>query len=73
MILVKDGHLAKIPENLTFEEGASLGTNLVTIGHALYFLLQIPLPEEPVKRKYQILVHGAGTSTGTLAIQMAKL
>jgi NADPH:quinone reductase-like Zn-dependent oxidoreductase len=72
-ILFKDGHLALLPDNLTFEAAAGLATNLTTIGQAFYLLLQLPLPGKPNPKETPILIHGAGTSTGTMAIQMAKL
>ncbi|PVH97219.1 oxidoreductase-like protein [Periconia macrospinosa] len=72
--LVRDGHIAKIPECLTFEETATLGVGITTIGQALYMTMGIPKPgEEPLAGSPYILVYGGSSATGTLAIQFAKL
>jgi len=66
--------MAKIPENMTFEETATLGVGLSTIGQTLYMTLKLPLPgEKPVEDKTYILIYGGSSATGTLAIQFAKL
>ena len=71
--MVKDGHLAKIPEGLSFEEAASLGVGVATVGQSLYLGLKLPYPTEPAKSSFPILIYGGSTATGTLAIQYAKL
>jgi NADPH:quinone reductase-like Zn-dependent oxidoreductase len=71
--LVKDGHIAKLPQNVTFEEAATLGTGLTAVGQALYMIMQLPLPTKPAKEPYFILISGGSSATGTLAIQFAKL
>ena len=71
--MVKDGHLAKIPDGLSFEDAATLGVGVTTIGQSLYMTLKLPLPTEPTKTPYPILIYGGSTATGTLAIQYAKL
>jgi len=70
---VKDGHLAKIPEGKSFEETASLGAGVTTVGQALYHNLKLPWPTEPAEEPFLILIYGGSTATGTLAIQHAKL
>ena len=71
--MVKDGHIAKIPNSLTFEETATLGAGVTTIGQSLYMTMKLPLPTEPAKQPIPILIYGGSTATGTLAIQYAKL
>ncbi|KAL5372953.1 hypothetical protein PMIN02_012516 [Paraphaeosphaeria minitans] len=72
--LVRDGHVAKIPENLSFEETATLGVGVTTIGQSLYMTMGLPLPgEKPIEGAPFFLVYGGSSATGTLAIQYAKL
>jgi NADPH:quinone reductase-like Zn-dependent oxidoreductase len=72
--LVRDGHIAKIPECLSFEETATLGVGITTIGQSLYMIMSLPLPgEKPIEGAPFFLVYGGSSATGTLAIQYAKL
>jgi NADPH:quinone reductase-like Zn-dependent oxidoreductase len=63
----------KIPENLSFQEAATLGVGINTVGQGLYQSLKLALPTEPIKDGTPILIYGGSTATGTLAIQFAKL
>jgi aspyridone synthetase trans-acting enoyl reductase len=66
--------LFKVPSWLSFEEAATLGCGLLTIGLALYHVLELPLPySKPQPNPQYVLIYGGGTATGTLAIQAAKL
>ena len=71
--MVKDGHVAKIPKGMSFEDAATLGTGITTIGQTLYMTMKLPLPSQPTKLPIPILIYGGSTATGTLAIQYAKL
>lgn len=71
--MVKDGHLAKIPDGMSWEEAASLGAGVTTIGQALYHELKLPWPTEPLKDPIPILINGGSTASGTMAIQYAAL
>jgi NADPH:quinone reductase-like Zn-dependent oxidoreductase len=71
--MIKDGHIAKIPERMSFEETATLGTGVTTVGQTLYMTLKLPLPTAPAEKAIPILIYGGSTATGTLAIQYAKL
>ncbi|KAF2704361.1 GroES-like protein [Pleomassaria siparia CBS 279.74] len=72
--MVRDGHIAKIPEGLTFEETATLGVGITATGQGLYMVMGIPLPgEKQIEDPPFILVYGGSSATGTLAIQFAKL
>jgi NADPH:quinone reductase-like Zn-dependent oxidoreductase len=63
----------KIPDNVSFEEAATLGVGITTVGQALYQALALPLPDTPSKHRFPILIYGGSTATGALAIQFAKL
>jgi NADPH:quinone reductase-like Zn-dependent oxidoreductase len=72
--LVRDGHVAKIPDNLTFEETATLGVGITTVGQTLYMTMKLPLPgDKLVDGQTFVLIYGGSSATGTLAIQFAKL
>ena len=71
--MVKDGHLAKIPEGMSFEDTAAMGAGVTTVGQALYLDLKLPTPEKPAEKPFPVLIYGGSTATGTLAIQYAKL
>lgn len=64
-----------IPSHMSFEEAATLGVGLATVGLALYQSLNIPTPfggaETPSGPRH-VLIYGGSTATGTLAIQMIK-
>jgi NADPH:quinone reductase-like Zn-dependent oxidoreductase len=61
------------PDSLSFEEAATLGVGITTVGQGLYQSLKLPLPGKPSSKKTSILVYGGSTATGSLAIQFAKL
>ncbi|KAI4744158.1 GroES-like protein, partial [Aureobasidium sp. EXF-8845] len=63
----------KIPDSLSTEDAATLGVGVTTVGQGLYQSLKLPLPTEPAKQPFPVLIYGASTATGTLAIQYAKL
>ncbi|KAL4738898.1 chaperonin 10-like protein [Aspergillus similis] len=62
-----------IPENLSFDEAATLGVGIITVGQALYQSLGLALPTEPSKDGETLFIYGGSTATGSLAIQFAKL
>lgn len=72
-IVAKGDVQMKIPDNLSFEEAATLGVGILTVGQGLYQSLKLALPTEPTKTAATVLVYGGSTATGTLAIQFAKL
>lgn len=66
----------KMPDGMTFEQAATLGMSIMTVGLALHYTLKVPLPLTPAERKASeryIFIYGAGTATGTLAVQCAAL
>ncbi|KAJ6009072.1 hypothetical protein N7499_000974 [Penicillium canescens] len=72
-IAVKGDLQWKIPEAMSFQEAATLGVGISTVGQGLYQSLKLALPTEPIKDNTPILIYGGSTATGTLAIQFAKL
>jgi NADPH:quinone reductase-like Zn-dependent oxidoreductase len=72
-IVAKGDVQIHIPGNLSFQEAATLGVGISTVGQGLYQSLKLALPTEPTKEPTQILIYGGSTATGTLAIQFAKL
>jgi NADPH:quinone reductase-like Zn-dependent oxidoreductase len=64
----------KIPDSVSFEAAAALGTALVSAGLALFYSLKIPasLLQEPTQDHFPVLVYGGSTSTETMAIQLLK-
>jgi len=72
-VIAKGGILAKLAENISFEEGATLGVGISTVGQGLYQSLGLPFPPATVQEPTSILIYGGSTATGTLAIQFAKL
>jgi NADPH:quinone reductase-like Zn-dependent oxidoreductase len=63
----------RFADNVTFEEAATLGVGVTTVGQGLYQSLGLPLPPAKVPEPTSILIYGGSTATGTLAIQYAKL
>ncbi|KAL4994331.1 GroES-like protein [Aspergillus recurvatus] len=64
--------LFRIPENMGYNEAATLGVGLATVGMSLYHCLQLPMEPEPAGKSPYVLVYGGSTATGTLAIQILK-
>ncbi|KAL3431468.1 chaperonin 10-like protein [Aspergillus tetrazonus] len=72
-VVAKGDIQMQIPDKMSFEEAATLGVGIMTVGQALYQSLKLALPTEPTKTPEPILIYGGSTATGTLAIQFAKL
>ncbi|KAJ5593845.1 uncharacterized protein N7459_000053 [Penicillium hispanicum] len=75
MIACKEHTMMHKPDSLSFEESASLGVALVTVGQALYWVMKLPLPSPNIAPNSgpSLLVYGGSSATGTIAIQSAKL
>lgn len=58
---------------MSFEEAATFGVAVTTCGQGMYQSLKLPLPNEPTKEAFPLLIYGGSTATGTVAIQYAKL
>ncbi|KAH8697836.1 zinc-binding oxidoreductase [Talaromyces proteolyticus] len=74
-VVVKGDVQSHIPENLSFQEAATLGVGITTVGQALYQSLKLALPTQPISKEKSVhlLIYGGSTATGSLAIQFAKL
>ncbi|KAH8723024.1 oxidoreductase-like protein [Phaeosphaeriaceae sp. PMI808] len=72
-IKARFGPHLKFSENLSFEDAATLGVGITTVGQGLYQALGLPFPPAKVQEPTSILIYGASTATGTLAVQYAKL
>jgi NADPH:quinone reductase-like Zn-dependent oxidoreductase len=72
-ITVKGDVQIKIPDNLSFQEAATLGVGVTTVGQGLYQSLKLSHPTRPLEEPEPLLIYGGSTATGTLAIQFAKL
>ncbi|RJE27154.1 oxidoreductase [Aspergillus sclerotialis] len=72
-IVAKGDVQMHIPDNLSFQEAATLGVGIITVGQGLYQSLKLAWPTEPLKEPVPLLIYGGSTATGSLAIQFAKL
>jgi NADPH:quinone reductase-like Zn-dependent oxidoreductase len=72
-IKAKEGVSLRFGENLSFEDAATLGVGVTTVGQGVFQELGLPLPPNKVQKPTPILIYGASTATGTLAVQYAKL
>lgn len=74
MVAATDAGVMKIPDGMSYEQGASLGCVVSTIGLALFRSLGVPgNPKSPAKNAVNVFVYGGSTSTGTMAIQLLKM
>jgi NADPH:quinone reductase-like Zn-dependent oxidoreductase len=72
-IKAKAGIHLKLGDTISFEEAATLGVGITTVAQGLYQELGLPFPPNKVQEPTPILIYGASTATGTLAVQYAKL
>ncbi|KAK4642249.1 putative secondary metabolism biosynthetic enzyme [Podospora bellae-mahoneyi] len=69
--------LLRLPEDMSFEEGASLGTGVATATLSLFDRLRVPATLDDLRRGEPkqgefVLVAGGSTASGTRAIQLLK-
>lgn len=72
-VSVDGGMCFKMPQDMTFAEGASMPLRIVTACMALFGSLEVPselLQSPTTKDPLTVLVYGGATSTGTAAIQL---
>ncbi|KAL2060189.1 hypothetical protein VTL71DRAFT_9584 [Oculimacula yallundae] len=72
IVVVGDVQL-HIPDDMSFEDAASLGVSVLTAGAILYDTLDLKLPPAGDEGRRQVLIYGGSTSTGRMMIQFAKL
>ncbi|KAL1745365.1 chaperonin 10-like protein [Schizophyllum fasciatum] len=71
-VRMKASVVFKLPDDMSYEEGASFPIPHLTAAQALYTRLDLPLPfTKPANEK--ILIWGGSTAVGHHAIQLAKL
>jgi NADPH:quinone reductase-like Zn-dependent oxidoreductase len=62
---------------MSFEEAATLGCGITTVGLGMYRHLEVEFLALPLKAPKPggppLLIYGGSSATGTLAIQFAKL
>ncbi|KAI1739292.1 GroES-like protein [Xylaria scruposa] len=71
-LVAKEHIQLKIPDNVTDEEAATLGVSVTTVGQGLYKTLKLPLPNNPAKTPFPVLIYGGSTATGIYGIKYAK-
>jgi len=62
-----------LPDTISFEEAAQLGTACMTACQSLYQALDLPSPLNPTSSPLEVLIWSGTSSTGQYAIQLAKL
>jgi NADPH:quinone reductase-like Zn-dependent oxidoreductase len=72
-ILVKGDLQIRVPDRLTFEEAATLGVGITSVGQGLYQTLMLAMPTTTSSTPIPILIYGGFTASGVLGIQFAKL
>ncbi|KAM5350310.1 hypothetical protein ACJ41O_006815 [Fusarium nematophilum] len=70
--LVQEPYSSKIPDNMTFEQVATLPFCLITAACGLFVNMGLTIDGEP-ENKGWILIWGANGSVGSLAIQLARI
>jgi NADPH2:quinone reductase len=64
-VKVKTEHLIKLPENLTYAQGAAMSEVFLTAYQCLFVIAEL-------KPKAKVLIHAGASGVGTAAIQLAK-
>lgn len=62
-----------LPDTMSFEDAAQLGIACYTSCQCLYQTLELPTPLEPAQEPADVLIWSGTSSTGQIAIQLAKL
>ncbi|KAL8996083.1 MAG: hypothetical protein Q9169_004322 [Polycauliona sp. 2 TL-2023] len=70
--LLYENTTARIPDSMSFEEGAILPMAVATAGVGIFINLGIPRPTGTTKQSGGFLVWGASSSTGSAAVQIAR-
>ncbi|KAH5645252.1 hypothetical protein HBI51_112990 [Parastagonospora nodorum] len=71
--VARTGFALRLPDSMSFEEGSTLSVGLISCAQGLYQQLGLPLPNNPTSSPSAVLIYGASTAAGTLAVQLAKL
>lgn len=62
-----------IPDSLSFEDAATIGVGVSTVAQGMYQSMGLPWPDGKNKDRFPLLIYGASTATGAMALQFAKL
>lgn len=68
--ILREHCAAKLPQGMSFEEGATLPMSVATAGGGLWTKLNVPKPDQG-KQSGGFLVWGASSSVGACVVQMA--
>jgi NADPH:quinone reductase-like Zn-dependent oxidoreductase len=73
-IIAKADVAWRLPSGMSFEEGATLGVGILTVGQGLFQDLKLDLPTDGAQKKDEhVLIYGGSTATGALGLQFLKL
>jgi NADPH:quinone reductase-like Zn-dependent oxidoreductase len=74
-LTAKGDLVIRIPDEMTFEEAATLGVGIITCGQGLYQQMGLPGPDtaDGKANGQAMLIYGGSTATGMHGIQFAKL
>jgi NADPH:quinone reductase-like Zn-dependent oxidoreductase len=73
-LVAKSTLIMKMPKDASFEEAATGGVAVITVGQGLYQQWdEVPWPDKPMKRRVPLLIWGGSSATGAIGIQFAKL
>ncbi|KIW33132.1 uncharacterized protein PV07_00003 [Cladophialophora immunda] len=72
-IVAKGDLQFQIPNSMSFDEAATLPLGVITVGQNMYQAMGLPWPNNPSSSGEKVLIYGASSATGTLAVQFAKL
>lgn len=75
-ILAKGDTQLHIPDTISYEEAVASASAILVTGLGLYYFLGLPWPNAQDKLSEEldtVLVYGASTSVGSIAMQFAKL
>jgi NADPH:quinone reductase-like Zn-dependent oxidoreductase len=67
--------LLKLPDNMSYEDASTMGTALNSTAMVLFHSFGLPwtLVKKPSEKSFPVLVYGASSAVGTMAIQILRL
>lgn len=80
-ILAKANLQMRSPDNISFEDAATIGVGVTSVGQGLYQALELPIPKPlatppPASSSTSaplVLIYGGSTASGALGIQYARI
>jgi len=72
-IVAKADIQIKIPDHMSFEEAATLGVAIITVGQGMYDAMGLHHPNSHTTNEDFILIYGGSSAMGTMGLQFAKL